>query len=262
MRSKQSSQRQFDLSAKPRGNPIFFQVLIQMNQADQSMNKPLLTILLFGALLSSCIGDDVIFDTVEETLKITNAIDTLAVGGSHTLETRYTNNIGALTEANILWSADRSDLVAVDATGTLTGLAKGTAQIFAEVLLADNSLIGDTLAVVIDEETILAIADSRSGSIATTTFYTLEGDFELIQDGENLLLNFADNYEASSALPGLYLYLTNNPNTTAGALEIGKVETFSGTHSYEIEGVDIGEYDFLLYFCKPFRVKVGDGSIN
>ena len=46
------------------------------------------------------------------------------------------------------------------------------------------------------------------------------------------------------------------------ALEIGAVETFNGAHSYVIENTDISEYEFILYFCKPFVVKVGDGQIN
>ncbi|MEM9549152.1 MAG: hypothetical protein AAGA77_24405, partial [Bacteroidota bacterium] len=63
-------------------------------------------------------------------------------------------------------------------------------------------------------------------------------------------------------LPGLYVYLTNNRNTTANALEIGAVEVFNGAHTYTVEDVGINDYKFLLYFCKPFNVKVGDGEIN
>jgi len=61
----------------------------------------------------------------------------------------------------------------------------------------------------------------------------------------------------------LYVYLTNNPSTTAGALEIGKVTVFEGTHIYTIEGdIPLNQYNYLLYFCKPFNVKVGDGEIG
>ena len=42
------------------------------------------------------------------------------------------------------------------------------------------------------------------------------------------------------------------------------VTVFSGAHSYQIvnAGIDITTYDYLLYYCKPFVVKVGDGKIN
>ena len=90
----------------------------------------------------------------------------------------------------------------------------------------------------------------------------LEGSFTLEQVGDDLLLEFADDYRASSALPGLYIYMTNNKNTNANALEIDAVETFNGAHSYTIQNVGINDYKFLLYYCKPFNVKVGDGDIN
>ena len=67
-------------------------------------------------------------------------------------------------------------------------------------------------------------------------------------------------YELS--LPGLYAYLTNNPSTVNNAFEIGRVETFSGAHSYRISGVGLNDYDDLLYWCKPFSVKVGDGEME
>jgi len=75
-------------------------------------------------------------------------------------------------------------------------------------------------------------------------------------------LNIADNYKTTSALPGFYVYLTNNPNSINDAVEIGEVTIFEGAHSYEILGVGLTDYDYVLYFCKPFRVKVGDGKIE
>ena len=101
-----------------------------------------------------------------------------------------------------------------------------------------------------------------SGTIVSTSSYKLEGDFSLSETNGTLTLSFVDNYEASSALPGLYVYLTNNPNSINDALEIGKVEVFKGAHSYEIDNTSITAFDYVLYFCKPFRVKVGDGKIN
>ena len=73
---------------------------------------------------------------------------------------------------------------------------------------------------------------------------------------------FGDDYQASTSLPGLYVYLTNNPATANNAFEIGRVEIFNGAHSYRISGVGLNEYDYLLYWCKPFSVKVGDGEIR
>lgn len=113
-----------------------------------------------------------------------------------------------------------------------------------------------------EKVTITALPEYRSGSISTTTFYQLKGDFTLSEIDGKLILDFADNYIAEDSLPGLYLYLTNDPNGVEDAFEIGPVEIFEGEHSYEIEGVALDEYEYLLYYCKPFRVKVGEGKIN
>ena len=99
-------------------------------------------------------------------------------------------------------------------------------------------------------------------SINTTSSYALTGDFTITEDGNGgINLVFADNYNASTALPGLYVYLTNNPSTTTGSLELQKVQTFQGAHTYSIPNVGVNDYSHVLYFCKPFNVKVGDGEI-
>jgi len=78
-----------------------------------------------------------------------------------------------------------------------------------------------------------------------------------------LVLNIAGNWLASSNLPGLFVYLTNNPNTLNGAFEISEVTVFEGAHSFDVPaGADLNTYNHLLYFCKPFGVKVGDGEIE
>lgn len=60
------------------------------------------------------------------------------------------------------------------------------------------------------------------------------------------------------------MYLTNNPNSIANAYEIGEVTIFDGAHSFELDANEVGltDFDFVLYFCKPFNVKVGDGQFD
>ena len=214
-------------------------------------------------ILSGCIGDDIIFDSVEETLRIENVVDTLAIGDSHQLEARFTNNIGEIEQPPIDWSTSNPEIISIASDGTITGVARGNAQIYAEVALPENRLIRDTLNITVADQTTFADEITRrQGIIQTTTFYVLEGDFEITQENGFVDIEFDENYEASSSLPGLYIYMTNNPNTINGAYEIGEVTVFSGAHSYRVEGVDLNDYDYLLYYCKPFSVKVGDGKIE
>lgn len=100
-----------------------------------------------------------------------------------------------------------------------------------------------------------------TGKIKTTSTYELSGDYVLKSEGADLLLSLDDNYEASNALPVLYIYLSNNSASIEDALEIGAVTVFKGAHSYTIPNTGINDYAYILYFCKPFNVKVGEGVI-
>ena len=46
-------------------------------------------------------------------------------------------------------------------------------------------------------------------------------------------------------------------------MEIGEVKVFKGAHRYTIGGdIALNQYKYLLYYCKPFNVKVGDGEFG
>ncbi|MEL6922726.1 MAG: hypothetical protein AAFO94_01680 [Bacteroidota bacterium] len=225
------------------------------------MKTPTTYVLLLLLSLSACIGDDYIFDTIDEQLIIATPLDSLQVDGSFQLEARFTNNVGEAEERPLSWESLTPEIVSVDDEGWITGLALGLATVEVSTT-GEAGLISTQMQfeVTAGETTVGEL--SRTGTIQTTSSYRLKGSFTLSQVDGDLQLDFADDYEASSALPGLYVYLTNNPSTNANALEIGAVEVFSGEHSYTISDVGIMEYKYLLYYCKPFAVKVGDGEIE
>lgn len=225
--------------------------------------KSVFILFLTISLLSGCIGDDILFDTVEETVRITARVDTLGVDDTYTFSARFTNNIGSVEERTINWYSSDPSILSIDQSGLAMGITKGIATVTAEVILDDASAVRDSASVVVDAETGSENnLDIRAGKIRTTSSYVLEGDFSLRQEGDKLILSVGDNYKASDRLPGLYLYLTNNANSINNAFEVGKVTVFQGQHLYEISGVGLNDYDYLLYYCKPFSVKVGDGEIS
>ena len=226
------------------------------------MQKQFIYFILFSviAVLSGCIGDDIIDDRVDERIRIMSNVDTIGFGEEYQFEASFFNNVGAETEIAIEWSSSDENIITIDQTGLAKALASGQANIYATVDLVEK-VLRDTISIVVGENTVITV-DSRSGTIEASSFYTLTGSFTMIEEDGKVTITFAEDYEASEALPGLYLYLTNNPNTVSGALEIGKVEVFKGEHTYELESLAINEYNHLLYWCKPFRVKVGDGDIE
>lgn len=219
-------------------------------------------LLLFSTVFffTACIKDDFVFDTVDPLLRIDRSVDTLALGADFQFTALYLNNIGVAEEVGILWQSSAPDIISINNNGLATALQNGNAIISA-TFNDGNQLLEDAIEVHTGEETV-TVSSERSGQINTTSSYELVGDFTLSAEGSELVLSIADNYRASTALPGLYVYLTNNPNTIANAYEIGAVETFEGAHTYTLDDVELNDYNYVLYFCKPFNVKVGDGEIR
>lgn len=228
--------------------------------------KSLKILILLPLFAMGCIGDDIVLDEIPERVSITNSVDSLQVGNTFQFEATFLNNVG-IAEAKIIeWFSSNENIVTIESDGTATGITEGNSQIYAQTFGVNGDLIADTANLFITEEVVIAPPqnnNSRSGTIETTSSYVLEGSFTLRETDNGLVLELKDDYEASSSLPGLYVYLTNNPNTLNGALELGKTQVFSGAHSYEVPAsVELNTYNYVLYFCKPFGVKVGDGEIE
>lgn len=221
--------------------------------------------LIFPILFSvfafvGCIGDDFVNDMVDPELRITNPVDSIELNTSYQFESAYLNNVGMEEFATVDWQSSNPEIIEITGSGLATAIQLGSSVITA-IYNDGTTILESSVNVSVGETTVVASTD-RTGTIVTTSSYTLTGDFVLKENGNDVILEIADNYKASSSLPGLYVYLTNNPNTTSGALEIEKVTTFSGAHSYTIPNVGINDFNYVLYFCKPFNVKVGDGEIN
>ncbi len=216
---------------------------------------------VFSISLASCVGDDIVNDRVAEELKITNAIDTIGFESTYLFESRYLDNVGQRQEINVEWSSSNEDVISITNDGWAEGVGSGSAIITAEYQGIDDYLIDEIEVVVGANTTEVEVENiTKEGTIMASSFYVLEGAFTVQEVDGDLLVEIAEDYKASTALPGLYVYLSNNPNSIGGAHEIAAVSTFNGAHTYTIPNVGIDDYKYLLYFCKPFNVKVGDGA--
>lgn len=221
--------------------------------------------LIFTSLFSNCIGEDIIDDAVPEEIRFLNPIDNISVSETYQLDVSFLNNIGEVEAANVIWSSSNPSIATINSTGLITPIAEGTTTISAVVNLSESKTVENAIDITITEAPIEApIPEIKSGTIVTTSSYLLKGDFTLtaIENSNNLNLSIESNYEASTSLPGLYLYLSNNPNSISSAYEVGAVNIFNGAHSYTIVDAGLNDYAYLLYWCKPFAVKVGEGEIN
>ena len=206
-------------------------------------------VVLFCLGLYGCIGTDIIDDFVEPRVMLANPISAMIVGDSYRFEGAYFNNIGVNEPAAFEWTSAKSP---------------GTASL----KFSANDVSDSVTLTVFDPETIDedSLRDTqqtpgiRTAPLKTVSSYLLEGSAILKEDG-GLKLELSEDFATTDALPGLYMYLTNNLSTINNALEIGAVEKFSGSQVYEVPGdVNINDYSHILFYCKPFRVSVGTGE--
>ncbi len=170
-------------------------------------------------------------ETVTPTLQIKNRIAQITLESAYIFNLLYTDETGAeSTPIDLRWESSNPEVLSITETGTLLALAVGTATITVSTLVS-NTLISTSNSIEVVAPVVPVETTSYSGEIRTTSSYLLLGGFTLsILDGE-LILALDKDYKASTALPGLYIYLSNNNNTTTQALEIGPVTVFQGAHN-------------------------------
>ncbi|PHI18906.1 hypothetical protein CEQ90_15365 [Lewinellaceae bacterium SD302] len=223
----------------------------------------IITPLFLLILLSACIGDDFVADFVQPELRITSTVDSITVDSSYQFEATFFNNVGQAEAAEISWSSSDAAILSITNSGLATARAFGPVTVSASFFDGENEL-SQSVDVHTSENVIIPPEpEVREGQIMTTSTYVMEGAFTISEiTGGGIMIEIAEDYRADDFLPGLYVYLSNNANTTAGAYEIGAVSVFEGAHSYEVPDVGINDYQYLLYFCAPFNVDVGNGRYN
>ncbi|KAB1153217.1 hypothetical protein F7018_17880 [Tenacibaculum aiptasiae] len=244
-----------------------------------SSNSAILSVSSSGLITAVALGDATITATVtingnaistEDVLTVVGIAERLTINNpvteldantnqTHQYTTTYTDQTGQVQTPQITWSSSDSNIASVSSTGLVTANTIGNVTITASVTLNGNTTTDDNTLTITG-----SAPKEKSGTIKTTSSYALSGTFTLkeIPGTNDLELSINADYNASTALPGLYLYMTNNPNTVGGAKEIQKVTVFNGAHTYTIKNTGIDDFNHLLYWCKPFSVKVGDAEIK
>lgn len=229
------------------------------------MKKIILVALCIFPLIS-CVKTDIVNDRVDPKIFISNPLLELKKNGEgHQFEINYFNYVGKEIEnPNVSWSSSDPSILTITEDGLATGVEFGTATVTATLTTTEETQTITNVDVVTVSTATLTESIEFFGTVATTSSYELEGSYVLeILDNDVLRLSLGDDYKADTNLPGLYIYLGNNPNSIADAYEIGAVTVFQGDHFYDLpSSISIYDYSYILYWCKPFGVKVGEGQIQ
>ena len=248
-------------------------------------------IFLFLFLFYGCVGEDFINDYVDPSLRITNPILEIREGGSYQFMVQFYDESGTkVTQSNLSWSVNPPNALTVRQDGTITAVTAGQTTLSVRTTGLQGNPVQTTTTFNItvapvdvstpttattsatttstttntgtDTNGVVVATPFYEGQIRSTSSYLLEGNYRYEHNGEYILVTLDSGYQADTALPGLYVYLGNNPSTTAGAYEIGPVTIFQGAHEYSLPStIELMDYQYILYWCKPFNVKVGETKL-
>lgn len=195
-------------------------------------------------------------ELVDEKLTISTRLSSLAVGDSYQFMADYFNNMGEEEMATISWASDNESVISINDDGLAEAHTAGEATITAKYMGVE-----DMIQVRAGDET--SEVNVRSGSFMGANRYTVGGDFNMVEEGDQLILTFEDNFQASSG-PGLFIYLSNSSTSITGGLEVGPIQANRGRQVYEISLDQAGlfTYDYVLVWCKPFGVLFGLGEFD
>lgn len=226
-----------------------------------------------------CVGEDFINDYVDPSLRITNPILEIREGSSYQFNVQFFDESGTkVAQPNLSWSVSPPNALTILQDGTITavtaeqttlsvsttGLQDNTVQATTQfnITVAPGEVSNPTTDTSTDTSGVVVATPFYEGQIRSTSSYLLEGNYRYEHNGEHILITIDNSYQADTALPGLYIDMGNNPNTTAGAYEIGPVTIFQGAHEYSLPStIELMDYQYILYWCKPFNVKVGGAKL-
>ena len=196
-----------------------------------------------------------IFDTFEPKVVIENPIISLRVGDSFQFVALYYNEQGIVESASFTWTSSNPPVITMSGAGVATAMMTGSASITVEA-----NGVSEQIEVEAGETTMEVT--QRVAELVTVSSYPMQGTATLQKNVDGLILALSSNFSTSPDLPGLFIYLANNPSTISGALEITEVTNFSGSQVFDIpEGTGLFTYKFVMFFCKPFNVPVGKGEL-
>jgi len=206
--------------------------------------KTLKNIFLFVILIgfSSCVGEDIIEDEIDASLRINGSLVSLAVGDTYQYQATYLNNVGKEEEVDLQWSSSNPDIVTINpSTGVATAIKIGEAII--SVSTPDDPGVSQNVSLQITlDETVIDNQTSKSGTLDNIksdggdSGYKVVGNVVLEEiEGENIFRLSITNFDLDTSLPDGAIYLSNNITTTSNALLIiGPVTEFSGDQTFDI----------------------------
>ena len=153
---------------------------------------------------------------------------------------------------NFQWNSTDQSIVSINSNGVAETLMPGVAFIYASA----DGIQSDNIRVEVRGQ-------SKTGQFQRnpSTSYVVEGTATLTIDGNDLLLQFGDDFRCSNG-PGLHVYLANGQSISAGGVDLGRLKSTSGAQSYRLNGSSNVDFTHVIIHCVPFNVSFGFAELN
>lgn len=161
------------------------------------------------------------------------------------------NNL--LIGKTVEWFTENASIVTVSSTGLVTAAGNGSAEVHAKVEGVKSNSI---------KFNIGAAAGVRTGTFVSSGGYSAVGSVTMEEMGSKVVVKLGSNFQASVAL-GTYIYLANS--TTGGTVKSAGLELgqwSSGAISFDVPGVTLNQYKYVVVLCKPAGVTFGFAELK
>ena len=187
------------------------------------------------------------------TVTISSATTQLMIGEKVQLQAVVKNIHGeVLSDKTVLWGSGNGSVISVSATGEAEGIGSGLTSVNAYADGVKSNTLFFTVGGMM-----------RSGTFVSVGSYQAKGTAVLETAGSQLVLTFSSDFETSFAL-GTYVYLANSTNGStvrAEGLEVQEIFT-NGAKTFNISGVGLSDYKYVIILCKPASVTFGYAELN
>lgn len=212
-----------------------------------------------GATQSSSVNVNVVAnenDVASVIVTSPSGKQALNIGENHQLQVEVKNINGQpIAGKTVQWFTENSAIATVSATGLVSGVSSGVADIHAKADGVKSNVIN------------FSIGGGKSGNFVSAGGYKAVGMASLKNMDGKLILELSSNFETSFAL-GTYVYMANSTSGSqvrAGGLEVAQITT-NGAKSFNLSAIrpdiTINDYNYVIILCKPASVTFGYAQLK
>ena len=160
-----------------------------------------------------------------------------------------------IMDVEFTWSSSDEMVATVDMMGVATGVGAGEVMITATA----DSVSGSAMLTVTEP-----LPSGRSGTIMEITpGYAMRGTVYLEFDSSgDLVLRLGSDFNVSQAA-AIWVILSTSNRVTGNYIELVELKKFAGEQIISVpSGVELDTYDYVLIYCKPFRLIFGAAKLE